>query len=277
MTTFTTPEPITATLTTAGARVRIAAGDRPDTVVRVEPVDSANKSDVKVAEQTEVAFAAGELSIKTNKPGAKSGSVAITIELPAGSALVLETAWTDVHADGPLGACELDVASGRVNLGHVAALRGRLSAGSEVAIGHVAGAAELDGGAAGVRIGEAGGPLRYLGSTGQVWIGHARSDVDLTGSGGSFTVDRADGGVFAKAANCPIRIGRMTRGRADLANAAGGIEVGIAEGTAASVDADSTKGTVRNSLPDNAGESTDRVTVHARTRLGDIVVHPADA
>jgi hypothetical protein len=276
MTVFTTPEPITATLTTAGAQVRITASERPDTVVRVEPVTSASKSDVKVAEQTEVTFTDGELSIKTNKPGAKSGSVAITIELPAGSALVLATAWTDVQADGRLGACELDVASGPVRLGHVTALRGRVSAG-EVAVGHIAGTAELDGGTAGVRIGEIEGALRYVGSTGQVWIGHARSDVDLNGSGGSFDVDRADGSVFAKAANCPIRIGRMTSGQADLTNAAGGIEVGIGDGATASVDADSTKGTVRDSLPEHDGESADHVKVHARTRLGDIVIHRADA
>ncbi|MEU8636434.1 hypothetical protein AB0C38_30070 [Amycolatopsis sp. NPDC048633] len=273
MTVFTTPEPITATLTTAGAHVRIAASERRDTVMRVEPVNSASKSDVKVAEQTEVAFADGKLSVKTNKPGAKNGSVAITIELPAGSALTLETAWTDVHADGPLGACELDVASGRVRLGHVATLRGRLSSG-EVEVGHVTGTAELDGGTA-VRIGEIAEALRYVGSTGRVWIGHARSDVDFTGSGGSFDVDRADGSVFAEAANCPIRIGCMTSGQADLTNAAGGIEIGIAEGATASVDADSTKGSVRNSLPEHAGESADHVKVHARTRLGDIVIHRA--
>ncbi|WP_284749000.1 hypothetical protein [Amycolatopsis sp. RTGN1] len=276
MTVFTTPEPITATLTTAGAHVRIAASERPDTVVRVEPVNSASKSDIKVAEQTEVAFAEGELTIKTNKPGAKSGSVAITVELPAGSALVLETAWTDVHADGRLGACSLDMASGRVKLAHADALHGRLSSG-EVEVGHVAGTADLDGGTAGVRIGEAGGTLRYVGASGRVWLGRAHSDVDFTGSGGSFTVDHADGSVFAKAANCPIRIGRMTSGQADLTNAAGGIEVGIAAGTTASVDADSTKGAVRNSLPENAAESADHVKIHARTRLGDIVIHRADA
>jgi hypothetical protein len=65
MPTFATPEPITATLTTAGAQVRVAASDRPDTVVLVEPINKANKSDVKVAENTEVEFSAGDLSIKT--------------------------------------------------------------------------------------------------------------------------------------------------------------------------------------------------------------------
>jgi hypothetical protein len=278
MPTFATPEPITASVTTAGARVRVAASERSDTVVLVEPINSANSSDVKVAEHTEVDLTGGELSVRTTKSGDKNGSVAITIELPVGSRLVLNTAWTDVHAEGLLGDCELNIASGQVQLDHTAALRANLAAGS-VAIGHIAGTADIDGGAAGVRIGEVTGVVRYQGSTGKVWIGHARSDLDLGGSSGSFDIDRADGSVTAKAANCPIRIGQLTRGQADLVNASGGIEIGISEGTAASVDATSTKGAVRNSLPaqDGLGEFTDKVTVHARTRLDDIVIHRATA
>lgn len=270
MSAFVTPEPITATLTTAGARVRVAASERSDTVVLVEPVDSANKSDLKVAENTKVDFSAGELSVRTTKSGDKNGSVAITIELPAGSRLVLNTAWTDVHAEGLLGSCELNVASGQVQLDHIAALRGNLAAG-EVAVGHVAGTVDIDGGAAGVRIGEAAGVVRYEGSTGKVWIGHALSDVGLGGSSGSFDIDRADGNVVATAANCPIRIGRLTGGQAELTNASGGIEVGIGEG-AAQVDAKSTKGSVRNSVQDSADSD---IKVYARTRLDDIVIHPA--
>ncbi len=276
MSTFTTPEPITATVTTAGARVRVAAGDRSDTVVLIEPVNSASKADVKVAENTKVDFTAGELSIKTTKSGDKNGSVAITIALPAGSKLVLNTAWTDVHTDGPLGDCELNLASGQVQLDHIAALRANLAAG-EVAIGHIAGTADIDGGTAGVRIGEAEGVVRYQGTTGKVWIGRAVSDVDLGGSSGSFDIDRAEGSVIAKAADCPIRIGRITSGQAELMNASGGIEVGIGADTAASVDANSTKGVVRNSLPeqDNPGEFDHKVTLYARTRLDDIVIHRA--
>ncbi|ALG09545.1 DUF4097 family beta strand repeat-containing protein [Kibdelosporangium phytohabitans] len=277
MPTFATPEPITATLTTGGARVRITAGERPDTVVQVEPVDSANKSDVKVAEHTKVDFTAGELSIKTNKAGDRNGSVAITVELPAGSTLVLHTAWTDVHADGRLGDCELNIASGQVHLDRIAALRATLATG-EVEIGHVAGAARIEGGTAGVRIAEAVGTVRYEGSTGKVWIGHASSDVALNGSGGSFDIDRADGSVIAKGSGCPIRVGRITRGQAELMNASGGIDIGISEGTAAWVDAKSTKGSVHSSLPaqDNPDEFGNKVKIYARTRLDNIVIHRAD-
>lgn len=273
---FATPSPITATLTTAGAQVRVAAGERSDTVVLVEPVNSANKSDVKVAGNTKVDFSAGELSIKTTKPGNRNGSVAITIELPVGSRLVLNTAWTGVHADGLLGDCELHMASGQVQLDHVAALRGRLAAGG-VVIGHIAGTATIEGGAAGVRLGEVKGVVRYEGSTGRIWIGHALSDIDLSGASGSFDIDRAEGSVIAKAGNCPIRVGRMTRGQVELMNASGGIEVGISEGTTASVDADSTKGAVRNSLPvqHNPDEFDNKVKVYARTRLDDIVIKRA--
>ena len=63
MSTFTTPSPITATLTTAGARVRIAATERTDTMVRVEPVNSANAKHVKVAEKTKVDFSDGVLAV----------------------------------------------------------------------------------------------------------------------------------------------------------------------------------------------------------------------
>jgi DUF4097 and DUF4098 domain-containing protein YvlB len=275
MAVFATPEPITATLTTAGARVLVAASERPDTVVLVEPINSANKSDVKVAEKTKVDFSDGELSIKTTKSGDKNGSVAITIELPVGSRLVLNTAWTDVHAEGLLGDCELNLGSGQVQLDRVTALRGNL-AGGGVAVGHIAGTTDIEGGAAGVRIGEAKGTVRYEGTTGKIWIGHALSDIDLSSAGGSFDIDRAEGSVIAKAANCPIRVGRLTRGQADLTNASGGIEVGISEGTAASVDANSTKGNVRSSLPaqDNPDEFDNKVKVYARTRLDDIVIHP---
>lgn len=269
MSTFITPEPITATLTTAGARVRIVASERPDTVVRVEPVNSANKTDVKVAEKTKVDFSGGVLAVKTTKSGDKNGSVAIMIELPVGSRLVLNTAWTDVHADGQLGDCDLNIASGQVRLDRVGELRGNFGAGG-VEIAHVAGAAEVEGSTAGLRIGEVEGVVRYQGATGKVWIGHARTDVNLGSSSGSFDIDRAEGSVIAKAADCPIRIGRLTRGQAELMNASGGIDVGISEGTAASVDARSTKGLVRSTVvtQDNA-----EVKVYARTRLDDIVIH----
>ena len=276
MPTFATPGPIAVTVVVAGAQVRVTASDRTDTVVRVEPIDQAGKKDIKVASKTKVDFADGHLSVKTTVSGDKDGSVVITIDLPAGSSLVAYLAHSDVHADGSFGEGELHLASGRVWLDRIDALQANIAAG-EVAIGHIAGGANIDGAAFAMRISEVKDTVKLSSSGGQTWIGYASADLDLSSSNGGFDIDRADGSVTAKTGDGAIRIGRLTRGQAELLNGSGNIEVGIAEGTAARVDATSERGSVRNSVPpqENPETSDNMVTVHARTRHGDIVIQRA--
>jgi hypothetical protein len=126
----------------AGAQVQITASDRTDTVVLVEPMNKASESDVKVANRTKVDFAGGRLSVKTTVSG--DGSVAITIDLPAGSSLLAYLAHSSVHADGSLGECELHTSSSRVQLDRVTALEANIAAG-EVTVGRIAGRAHLEG------------------------------------------------------------------------------------------------------------------------------------
>jgi hypothetical protein len=274
---FGTPGPIAATVVVGGARVRVTASDRTDTVVLVEPIDKTSRSDVKVASKTKVAFAGGQLSVKTTVSGDKNGSVVITIDLPAGSSLVAYLAHSSVHADGSFGECELYMASGRVQFDRISALQANIAAG-EVTIGHIAERANIDGGAFAMRISEVKDTVKLSSSgAGQTWIGHASADLDLSSAHGGFDIDRADGSVTAKTADGAIRIGRLTRGQAELMNRSGNIEVGISEGTAARVDANSERGSVRNSVPpqENPDPPDNMVTVRARTRYGDIIIQPA--
>ena len=152
------------------------------------------------------------------------------------------------------------MASGQVQLDRVGTLQANISAG-EVAVGHVAGRASIESRA------------------GQIRIGHASADLELSSASGGLDIDRADGSVTATTASGPIRIGRMTRGQAKLMNGSGNIEIGISEGTAASVDANSERGSVRNSVPspEGLGAFDNKVAVHARTRHGDIVIQRAAA
>ena len=277
MPTFDTPGPIAVTVVVAGAQLRVTASDRTDTVVLVEPIDKASQSDVRVASKTKVDFAGGQLSVKTTVSGDKNGSVVITIDLPAGSSLVAYLAHSRVHADGSFGECELHMASGQVQLDRISALQANIAAG-EVTIGHIAERATIDGGAFAMRISEVKDTVKLTSSgAGQTWIGHASADLDLSSGHGGFDIDRADGSVTAKTADGAIRIGRLTRGQAELLNRSGNIEVGISEGTAASVDANSERGLVRNSVPsqENPDTSDNQVTVHARTRYGDIIIQRA--
>jgi Toastrack DUF4097 len=248
MPTFTTPGPVATTVQVAGAHVRVTASDRTDTVVLVEPIDKASRSDVRVANKTKVDFAGGRLTVKTTVSGDKNGSVAITIDLPTDSSLIAYLAHSDVQAHGSLGECELHMAKGRVQLDRINGLQANIAAG-EVAIGHIAGRAHIEGSVVAMRISEAQGTVELSSSGGQTWIGHASADLDLNSGSGSFDIDRADGSVTAKTGNGAIQIGRLTRGQAELLNRSGNIAVGISDGTAAWVDANSTRGSVRNSVP----------------------------
>ena len=255
---FATPAPVAATVEVAGAQVRVTASDRTDTVVLVKPINDASRSDVRVASRTKVDLAGGQLSVKTTTPGDKSGSVTITIDLPAGSSLAAYLAHSSVQADGPLGQCELHLASGQVELERIDALKASIASGG-VAIGHIAGPANIDGSAFTMRIGEVTGT------------------VEFSSAGGDFDIDRADGSITATTAGGAIRIGRMTRGQAKLMNGSGNIEVGIGEGTAATVDVNSERGAVHDyvSPQPNPDPSDHEVMVHARTRHGDIIIQRA--
>lgn len=273
---FATPGPITAIVEAAGAVVRVAASNRPDTVVLVEPCDAANGTDVKVAEKTKVGFAAGQLTVKTTVPGDKNGSVAITIDLPAGSDLTAHLAYSQVHAAGPFGSCALQMASGRVRLDRIDALRANISAG-QAEIGHITGRADIDGARFAVRIGEAQGPVRITSSGGPARIGHATAGLEFSSGSGGLDIDTADGIITATTGSGAIRIGQLTHGQATLINGSGDIQVGISDGTAAHLDLNSERGTVRNSVAtrENPGTPDANVTVHARTRHGDIIIQSA--
>ncbi|HEY7044266.1 MAG TPA: DUF4097 family beta strand repeat-containing protein, partial [Nocardioidaceae bacterium] len=173
---YAAPQPITAIVSVAGARVHIAASDRTDTVVQVEPVNQASRTDMKVAARTKVDFTGGQLTVKTTTSGKKHGSVAITIDLPNGSNLVAYLAHSSVHADGSLADCELHVASDRVRLDRVGTLQANVGAG-EVAVGHVA------------------GPAKIESRSGQINIEHASADLELSNGSGAFDIERVDGNV----------------------------------------------------------------------------------
>ena len=276
MPTFATPGPIAPTVEVGGAQVRVTATDRTDTVVRVEPINAASGKDVKVAERTKVDFADGRLSVKTTVSGDKAGSVAITIDLPAGSGLIGYLAHSAVQADGSFGECDLHMASGRVQVDRINALRANIASG-EVAIGHIAGRADIEGGAFAMRVGEVEGPVRLSNSGGQTWIGHASADLDLSSASSEFDIDRADGSITATTASGAIRIGRMSHGQAKLMNGSGNIEVGISEGAAAYIDVNSERASVRDSVSSQANPdpAEGTVSVHARTRHGNIIIRRA--
>ncbi|MFF9145566.1 hypothetical protein ACF1BN_12000, partial [Streptomyces sp. NPDC014861] len=89
MQTFATAAPITALVSVPAGSLRFIAADRADTTVEVRPATPGRARDEKAAEETTVSFADGVLRITAprgrNQLFGPSGSVQVTVRLPAGS------------------------------------------------------------------------------------------------------------------------------------------------------------------------------------------------
>lgn len=281
MPTFQTPEPILATVEVVVADLRIAARDRTDTVVDVRPSDPSHEPDVRAAEQTRVEMTSDGLLVKTPKQRglsvfSKPGSVDVTIDLPTGSRLRAEAGVGTVRCTGRLARCQAKTGAGEIDLENTGPVD--LSAGAgNISVGVVSGSAEITSGSGRIRLTEIDGPAVVRNTNGDTWIGAATANLQVSASNGGISVDRADGDVTAKTANGSLRIGRVTRGVTSLKTSMGEIEVGIAAGTAALVDAQTRMGNVRNGLAvtDSPEPADQTAEVHARTSFGDIVIRRA--
>jgi DUF4097 and DUF4098 domain-containing protein YvlB len=277
MPTFDTPDPISAHIDVPVGDVRLTAGERTDTVVSVEPADPANAEDRQVAEQTRVHYANGHLVVKGPKLRSwrlrRSGSVVVTVELPAGSQLSGAGGVTEFRSDGSLGDCRVRTGAGRVQLDEVRNLSVK-SGASNISVERATGQTEISVATGEVRLRELGSAAVIKKSNDDTWIGRADGDLRVTTANGDISVDVANASVSAKTANGSLRVGDAARGSVGLETHLGDIEVGVREGTAAWLDVRSTAGAVHNELDaaDAPGASAETLEVRARTHLGHIVI-----
>ncbi|MFE0824260.1 DUF4097 family beta strand repeat-containing protein [Streptomyces sp. NPDC058847] len=176
MQTFDTPTPIAAVLAIPAGRIQFIAADRTDTTVEVLPANASKGRDARVAEQTRVEFGDGVLRIeapeKSQIMGA-SGSVEVTVRLPAGSRVEARTAATEFRGVGRLGDVEFEGAHGPVKLDEAASVRLTTAAG-DVTVGRLGGSAEISTQKGGIRIAEAArGALVLRTQSGDVSVGAA--------------------------------------------------------------------------------------------------------
>ncbi|MDI1461595.1 DUF4097 family beta strand repeat-containing protein [Catellatospora sp. KI3] len=275
MPTFDTPEPIIVDVQAAVAEIRVYAAERTDTVVTVRPSNNNAKS-VKLAEQTRVEFTAGRLLIRTPKASSmfgKPGSIDVEVHVPTGSGLEGSTSLGSLRATGRLGECRFRTGYGDLSLQHTGPLQAGSGAG-DLSVDRVDGDAEAGTGTGRLRVGHVTGSTVLKSSNGDVWLGKADGPARVNAANGSITVGRAGGGLTAKTAHGGVRVEAAVRGQVVLQTAAGKVEVGIPEGTAAWLDLDAT-GAVRNELAsaDGPQETDEKVEIRARTHWGDIIIH----
>ncbi|MFD8820509.1 DUF4097 family beta strand repeat-containing protein, partial [Streptomyces sp. NPDC059627] len=155
---FATTAPISAVLDIPAGRVQFIAADRADTTVEVLPADPAKSRDVKAAEQTTVSYADGTLRIAAGAPGNQlfgpSGSVEVTVQLPAGSRVEAKAAGTELRGVGRLGGVVFDGAYRQIKIDEVASLR-LVATDGDIEVGRLGGPAEISTARGDIRITEA--------------------------------------------------------------------------------------------------------------------------
>jgi DUF4097 and DUF4098 domain-containing protein YvlB len=154
---FDTPAPISAVLDIPAGHVRFVAADRADTAVEVLPADASKGRDVKVAEQTTVEYGDGVLRIEAsaeNQFFRSSGSIEVTVQLPAGSRVEAKAASAELRGVGRLGDVSFEGSHGSIKLDEAASVRLTTHAG-DVTVGHLGGPAEISTGKGDIRIAEA--------------------------------------------------------------------------------------------------------------------------
>ncbi|MFF4620522.1 DUF4097 family beta strand repeat-containing protein [Nonomuraea jabiensis] len=157
---FDTPAAISAVLDIPAGRVQIIAADRADTAVEIRPTNAAKSRDMQAAEQTTIEYADGVLRIETaaakNQYLGQSGSIDVTVELPAGSRIEAKTAAAELRTVGRLGDVAFEGAYRQIQLEETASLRLTATDG-DVEVGRLGGPAEISTARGAIRIAEATG------------------------------------------------------------------------------------------------------------------------
>ncbi|MFF4837452.1 DUF4097 family beta strand repeat-containing protein [Streptomyces sp. NPDC001315] len=154
---FDTPAPIAAVLDIPAGRLRFIAADRADTTVEVLPANASKSRDVQAAEQTTVEYADGVLRIEVpakNQYLGPSGSIDVTVQLPAGSRVEAKAAGAEFRAVGRLGDVVFDGAYRQSKIDEAASVRLTATDG-DVEVGRLGGAAEISTARGDIRIAEA--------------------------------------------------------------------------------------------------------------------------
>ncbi|MEV5970841.1 DUF4097 family beta strand repeat-containing protein [Streptomyces sp. NPDC051921] len=155
---FATPAPIAAVIDFPAGRVQFIAADRADATVEVLPANASKSRDVKAAEQTTVDYADGVLRIAA-PDGRKqyfgpSGSVEITVQLPAGSQVGVTSSCAEFRGVGRFGEVAFEGAQGAIKIDEAAGLSVTTS-GGDVTVGRLTGPADISTGKGDIRISEA--------------------------------------------------------------------------------------------------------------------------
>ncbi|MGW7823502.1 DUF4097 family beta strand repeat-containing protein [Streptomyces puniciscabiei] len=143
---FDTPAPISAVLDIPAGRIQLIAADRADTTVEVRPAKASKSRDVKAAEEIRVGYGDGVLRVEAPEAAHRflgpSGSVEVTVKLPAGSRIEAKAGAAEFRGVGRLGDVAFTGGYRSVKLDEAASARLTAHDG-DISVGRLNGPAEI--------------------------------------------------------------------------------------------------------------------------------------
>jgi Putative adhesin len=227
----------------ATARVRLPTGSCVVTVgpeqqvtASVRPATPGRAADERAAAGTEITFADAELSVVVPQSrslrlwGVQTGYVVVSIGLPPGSALDVDTDSGSLEVRGTLAALSAVVSSGSLKADEITGDVGIDCSSGKVTIGRSGTRADIKVSSGGVRIDESAGALRCEISSGKTVLGAVSGDLEITSSSGK------------------IQIGAAGPGTIQVHSSSGAVTVGVAAGVGVETDLSTGSGKIRGDL-----------------------------
>ncbi|GLY00133.1 MULTISPECIES: DUF4097 family beta strand repeat-containing protein [Actinoplanes] len=248
---FPRTSPVVVDLRVRHGMVAIDAGPHERVQVTVEPP----------APDVEMTLDGDTLLI--HDPRRRGPELAITVRVPADSAITGRSAAADVRATGRYATAHLDLGS------------------ADGWIEEITGDVHITAASGDVIVGRAGSAVWAKSSSGQVRVGDVVGDVTIDTASGAITVGAAHASLQARSASGAVSVGSLRQGQAKIRTTSGDVTVGVEAGTGVWLDLDTHAGHSVTDLTAGGGSaaapSGAGLELRVRTSSGDIHVHRVDS
>jgi DUF4097 and DUF4098 domain-containing protein YvlB len=237
---FPTQEPIDLHIHIPAGKIAVTAMKTGTANVTVDPSHRGHKGEDFLA-ATRVEFEPGRLSITAPENFGLHGgsSLAVSVELPAGSSCQIVTASADIRCRGELGSLDVRSASGDLAADRVT---------GQTRVNSASGAVRLD----------------------------AVADVEVETASGNVQIGTAAGDISVVTASGSVAVGAVASGRTDVSSASGDISVAVAPGIGVYLDVSTLSGTASNELDASTDDGDVTVRLRCRTLSGNVRVGRAE-
>lgn len=275
MTTFDTPEPITARINSRSGNVTVTAQDTRTTTVEVS-----GDPDRRV-EQVQIDFHNNTLRIEAPRAGGwgRSSDVNFTVVVPTNSSLQIDATSGEVKCRGSFGDVRINAASGNADVDTAVGAARIEAASGNVTLDTAYSQVFLSAASGNVRLGDAHGddPVEVNSASGDMEIGTVNGPLSVGGASGDIRVTVARRDVTANSASGNITLDLVHAGAVTAQSSSGDIRVRVAAGIPTWLDLHSLSGDISTDQADDngPGEGEETLELRANTVSGNIRIKRA--